>query len=92
MRTHPIYSLKKQYKKTMAGLSVYFKNIEMIDQEADKLGMPRSNFINKCVDDYFERKVQASQHRYINDKKTLALGLLLGAVLALQMIIMIRLF
>ena len=69
----------------MAGLSVYFKNIELIDQEAEKLGMPRSNFINKCVDDYFENKEQASQHKIVTDKKTLALGLLLAAVLVLQM-------
>ena len=74
----------------MAGSSVYLQNIEMIDREAERLGTNRSNLISKCVEDYFENKRQASQHQYVTDKKTLALGLLLAAVLVLQMIIVVR--
>lgn len=70
--------------------SVYLQNIEMIDQEAEQLGITRSTLIGKCVEDYFEQKKQASQHKYVNDKKTLALGLLLAAILTLQLLLIFR--
>lgn len=60
----------------MAGQSVYFKDLQRIDNEARTLGITRSEFIQLCVDDYFTCKKYGVIHRMKTSYVEIMIGVL----------------
>ena len=60
----------------MAGQSVYFKDLQRIDNEAKNLGITRSEFIQLCVDEYFTCKKYGFMKRMKTNYTEIMIGVL----------------